>query len=514
MPACFAWPFAAEDASGFIIDPGHTPWQRTASGRRSGRGEAGTLTWSIVPDGTSITDGLDDFGGSDLIEFLNDNFDGDPSEVDHTQQPWFSIFEDALGRWDEISGLDFVYEPNDDGGNHSERPGILGVRGDIRFSGASIDGVSGVLAFNFFPEFGGDMAIDTDETGFARRSNNFRFFRSTIMHEIGHAIGLDHVVSTTDDLLMDAFADPSIDGPQLDEVRGAHFYFGDAFEAANNGQGNDIVSRATDLGDLVAGGSLIIGADADVRSQAIPTSATDFVSISHDNDIDFYSFTVDRPGTLNAELTPLGGVFNQSGDNQDRFDANARIDLSIRILDQNGRSSLVFEDEGFAGETELAETELTEPGTYFARIEGLDEDSIQLYMLDLSFTGAPVLGDCNGDGVVDGADLNCACSGDLNETLAALGTIPGDFDLNGVIEFADFLRLSRNFGEEGGYADGDIDCSGDIGFPDFLTLAQSFGNASSASATSVPEPSSSWLAVMAVCLMARFCRGSLRRSNV
>jgi hypothetical protein len=255
---------------------------------------------------------------------------------------------------------------------------------------------------------------------------------------------------------------------------------------------------------LVAGGSLVIGADADVPTQAIPSDATDFVSISHGNDIDYYSFEVSQPGTLSAFLTPLGGEFTQSGEFDvapTLFDANARSDLSLRLFDTNGKSTLVFVDDEVEGETESLEFELTTPGTYYARIEGL-ADTIQLYMLDLQLEAADVLGDCNGDGVVDGSDLDCACSAGLDTVLNQLDSLAGDFDLNGQVEFADFLVLSRSFGEEGDYLDGDVDCSGEVDFADFLAFAQSFGDTASAAAANVPEPSGQLLLSIAALVMS------------
>jgi|GEM_PF-4220942 len=65
----------------------------------------------------------------------------------------------------------------------------------------------------------------------------------------------------------------------------------------------------------------------------------------------------------------------------------------------------------------------------------------------------------------------------------------GDLDGNGRVEFADFLALSANFGNEvGSHAEGDIDCSGSVDFADFLVLSANFGTSVGA-ATSVPEPS-------------------------
>ena len=69
--------------------------------------------------------------------------------------------------------------------------------------------------------------------------------------------------------------------------------------------------------------------------------------------------------------------------------------------------------------------------------------------------------------------------------------VDGDADVNGEVNFADFLILSENFGQAGDWREGDFDGDGQVGFPDFLALSENFGNASAAantSATTVPEP--------------------------
>lgn len=71
-------------------------------------------------------------------------------------------------------------------------------------------------------------------------------------------------------------------------------------------------------------------------------------------------------------------------------------------------------------------------------------------------------------------------------------SLPGDADLDGFVEFADFLSLSSSFGEEAGWADGDFDGDNKVQFPDFLLLSQNFGQSSRAIAT-VPEGSGSVL---------------------
>lgn len=120
-----------------------------------------------------------------------------------------------------------------------------------------------------------------------------------------------------------------------------------------------------------------------------------------------------------------------------------------------------------------------------------------------------IFGDFDKDGQLRAADIDllsaAIASGenapvfdvDGSSTLDALdiafwvteikGSFLGDTDLNGNVEFADFLALSKNFGQPGGWADGDFDGDGDIAFADFLALSTNFGAMSEATAAA-PEP--------------------------
>ena len=77
---------------------------------------------------------------------------------------------------------------------------------------------------------------------------------------------------------------------------------------------------------------------------------------------------------------------------------------------------------------------------------------------------------------------------------------PGDSDLDGDVDFVDFLSLANNFGQSpSSWSQGDYDGNNETNFLDFLALANNFGNAPvAAAAASVPEPSSSLLAVLAL----------------
>lgn len=118
--------------------------------------------------------------------------------------------------------------------------------------------------------------------------------------------------------------------------------------------------------------------------------------------------------------------------------------------------------------------------------------------------------DCNSDGVVDAADLSCIIASGgaegLNGLISELGILAGDLDGNGNVEFADFLALSANFGQDAtSYSQGDIDANGKVEFADFLALSANFGQ-SAAGAAAVPEPAS-----LLGLLLGAFALGSLRQ---
>ena len=463
----------ARPARAFIIDPNFDPWLTTASGSRSGNGDPVTLTWSIVPDGTNVPSNIiGSLGPSDLISFLDTTFGSDPNESDLTQRPWFHFFSDSFGRWSELSSATYVYEPNDDGAAHVTANGLLGVRGDLRIAGAGIDGVSGTLAFNYFPD-DGDMVLDTDDgTFFSNSDNNHRALRNTIMHEHGHGFGLNHVVSNTDNLLLQSAINNLFDGPQLDEVRAIQFYFGDANEKSNGGLGNDTATLATSLGAIASDGAVSVGSDADVPDQFILPTATDFVSIANLGDTDFYSFSVSQPSDLNAVLTPRGGQFTQSGGGTPTFfDASARSDLALAIFDLNGMSLLGSADEtGKGGIESLEDLSLPAAGEYFVRITGGD-DTIQLYELELSIT-------------------------------STLTFLAADFDMDGDVDNTDFATWQAAFGLS---AAGDSDDDGDTDGHDFLTWQQQFTGdlgAVSSPTTVVPEPATALLLLIGMLKLA------------
>ena len=161
---------------------------------------------------------------------------------------------------------------------------------------------------------------------------------------------------------------------------------------------------------------------------------------------------------------------------------NSLADQGIDGWVENNPSDNALTESNFAGSTLLADGGQLTLGRAFNRRE---EDLVArvgttdglLNLLNVEY--GPILdvvGDCNGDGVVDAADLACVATIDERDTvLGLLNTLPGDLDGNGDVAFADFLVLSANFGQQGGYADGNIDLTGEIAFADFLVLSANFG---------------------------------------
>ena len=152
---------------------------------------------------------------------------------------------------------------------------------------------------------------------------------------------------------------------------------------------------------------------------------------------------------------------------------------------------------GSIGRYDVASGEFIE--TYLGPESGIPQPNALLLL--------SVVGDCNGDGVVDAADLACACAtGELESVLETLDLVAGDFNADGEVEFADFLILSDNYNQAASYVEGDADCSGEVDFADFLVLSRNYGLTSGGVAAAVPEPSSAGLALLAVVSTLAFRR--------
>ena len=442
---------AAIDAQAFVpagTNASDSRWQSTASGSTGQAGDPITLTWGFANDGTQTLepDSQTSRVPSDLIASFDSQFGAGPGGGDLTQRPWFIFFEQSFDRLSDLMGVTFQYEPNDDGTNHGFLNGLIGVRADVRIAGISMDGSGGTLAYNYFPNGGGgDMALDTDDlSGFANSANNYRFLRNIVMHEMGHGLGLEHSSSNNANFLMEATINTSFDGPQHDDLRGFHWMYGDALEKTNSGAGNDTAALATALGALAAGGSLAIGEGG--TGTVVGGAETDFVSVSNENDPDYFSFTITEPVRVDALMTPRGASFNQGAT---PFDTTSTSDLELALFDTNGVSLLGESASGASGVNESIDGLLLDtPGTYYARVQsqsGASGQVTQFYQLDLTAESVvpSLLGDFNDDGLVDAADYTV-----WRDTLGqSVDLYSGaDHDGNGLVDAGDYSVWQNNFG--------------------------------------------------------------------
>ncbi len=500
-------------------------WNSTATdGGGLQNGDAITITWSLVPDGTFITDQ----GPSNLISFLDGILGAGPGGNDLSLRPWFPQFEAAFGRWESLSGVTYVYEPNDDGVEHSGPNGVLGVRGDVRIGGVNIDGPSNVLAYNFFPSSSGDMVLDTgDASIYGNPAGDFLRLRNILMHEHGHGLGFSHVESIDANFLMEPFLATSFDGPQLDDIRAIHRGYGDVYEKTNDGAGNDTIDNAFYLGEASTESPLLIGTAG--SSTVVAADEVDFVSIDQNTDTDFFAFSVSGPGLLDVRLDPQGTTFSQGsqGGSQSTFNSLNTSNLALALFDAN-QSPLATVDDASAGNGEsLLGVNLTAAGDYFVRVTG-SANNIQFYQLgidfvedravvDADFDGnglfdcldvdalvAQIAGgsndgafDLTGDGTVDAADLAqwLADAGAAN--LASGGSyLVGDANLDGDVDTSDFNIWNANkFTDTAAWCAGDFTANGLVDVSDFN--AWNVNRFQTAGAVAVPEPAGvAWLALM------------------
>lgn len=383
-------------------------WETTATNGPTGTmGTPITLTWSIAGDGTSMPG----VGGapvdSSLVEFLDGLLGAGPGGNDFTLRPWFTHFQESFDRLSELSGVTYVYEPNDDGANFSNGSGgrgKLGVRGDVRIGGRTYGPGSGVLAANYYPDFG-EMMINVDqESYYADPAQDFRTFRNIIMHEALHGLGVAHVESAGKKFLMEPYLDTSFDGPQLDDVLAMQRLYGDVWE---KGAGNNTAPKATPLGTLGLGVPLIVGGDG--GSFSVASSDVDFLSIDDNSDTDFFSFTLDSRQQVSLNAMPLGKQYSvgPQGGSESSVDTLKSSNLSLDLVAPNGSTVLLSANAAPAGVGESIVFQL-DPGTYYARVRGTANE-VQFYQLGITTTTAPEgtlvwVGDVSGNWDVGGSE--------------------------------------------------------------------------------------------------------------
>ncbi len=371
---------------------GQSRWGQTATdGSGLGLGDATTITWGFLNDGTAISPAYsgESSDASSLVGFLDMNLGAGAGGSDLTNRPWFAVFDSIFDRWDSVSGLSFSYEANDSGqtlDNTVAPRGQLGVVADVRIGGHSIDGQTGgnTLAYNYFPDHG-DMVIDTDNVSFySNSSSNYIGLRNVLAHEFGHGMGLPHVTANNSRQLMEGSINTSFDGPQIDDIHQAQRRYGDNWE--ENG-GNDAFSVATNLG-IFDGTAMLIGADANMGASVVEVDPdqVDFISIDNDTDVDFLQITLDSIYDMSFALDMVGPTYDHDGDSS--YSLANQSDLDMVLLASDGTTVLADSNNAGLGVSEQIDMVL-EAGTYYVQIVG-NNDATQFYQFGASgFSAVP-----------------------------------------------------------------------------------------------------------------------------
>lgn len=339
-----------------------TRWSFTAtSGGGLQTGDPTTIRYSFVPDGTFIPSGVGEpAGNSNMFAVLNSAFGNSTT--------WQNVIHSAFDRWEELTGLTYVFEPNDDGSTHGVLGGQVGVRGDVRIGMKFIDGGSNILAYNAFPN-DGDMVLDSGDAGFfANSSSNYRRFFNVLTHEHGHGLGIAHVCPLNNTKLMEPLASTAFSGPQFDDILTGQRLYGDANEP------NDSVLTATDLGSV--GNGL-----TNVTNQSIDGSG----------DLDIFEFDVPSPKFATISVVPVGATYLEGPQLQNGncssgtpFTPSQLRDLNVFLFNGASTQLLAFSSAAGIGQTETISSFPLTAGTYTVRVTAGGVDTIQPYRLELN----------------------------------------------------------------------------------------------------------------------------------
>ncbi|MEM7348780.1 MAG: matrixin family metalloprotease [Chloroflexota bacterium] len=338
----------------------------TATGDGSAaQGESLTLTWSIIPDGTAMPaqGGEDTTCNSSLIADLN---------TVYGVGNWQAEIENVFNDWSSKTGNNYVRELNDDGAAWPTSIGVLGTRGDIRIGGCTIDGNSGILGYNFFPN-NGDMKIDSKDS-FYTASNLTTSFHNIISHEHGHGAGIEHVCPVNQTKLMEPFLTTAFKGLQHDDIRAIQRHYGDFNELI--GVGNDAAAQATLLG---------------TPPDNVTTTMSQ-VSIDDNSDTDWYSFMASHSvKKVTLSVTPVGSTYlsgpqfnNGSCSAGSSINTLAIHNLTVELIDSDQTTVIATGNSNGTGLAEtLTEVALGAAGTKYIRVTGDSTNDLQLYDLQL-----------------------------------------------------------------------------------------------------------------------------------
>lgn len=340
------------------------------------QGDPFTVRWSFVPDGLQITGGVGEpDAGSTLFAGMDAKFGGN-------RAAWIAKFDEMFARWSEVSGLRYVRvtngtDPWDDNAAWGQ-PGADGLRGDVRIGMKPIDGPSGVLAYNGYPQ-NGDMVLDAGES-WGQSNGGYRFLFNVLAHEHGHGMGLAHVCPIQGTKLMEPFYDDGYYGPQQDDIRASQRLYGDNREPDNS------IATASNVGAFNQSSDITLG-------NIVNANNATSLSIDANGEEDFFKITLSSAARLTATVTPVGTTYGsgpQTGNCDSGTSTNAlnQADLAIDIVNSSG-ATIASASANPSSQAEVVAADLVSAGTYYVRVHETNNPSqSQLYRLRLQGSSA------------------------------------------------------------------------------------------------------------------------------
>ncbi len=403
-----------------------TVWTGNGQQGSSGRAVKANLTYSFPNDGIA-------WGGTSSLNNLTATFNTlyGAGNVDRGRE----YVRQALASWRRYNGLVYT-EVADDNIVFTQSTSHSNARGDIRIGCIPQGTSSGVLAYNYFPNGGSDMTLNSDQFGtgaMGGAGSNYRYFRNVVAHEHGHGLAFIHSVPCNSTKLMEPFANTAFEAVQIDEIRGAARNYGDKYAGNNTG------SAATDFGNLTT---------PVVRSVIEKNLSTNGTAGFNSSDEDWFKFTIDSQQNLVITATPTGGNYTQgqqsSGCNGTTAAVNAvgAGNLAVELRNGvNGGTIVQTASSAIAGAAETVTANALAAGTYWVRVVDLGANAaadqfVQTYDLTLR-VGTSKAGPVSIAGLHKrvAANTNCYFMGNINSYAqdgASISAYAWDLDGDGV----------------------------------------------------------------------------------
>ncbi len=424
------------------------------------------LTYSFPDDGVAwgATSSGFQVANNVLSQRLRDTFGS--NNLDQGRE----YIRQGLASWRKYSSLRYEEVADDNSAFSTAQQTVRNPnRGDIRIGGIPLTTTGGsantsVLAYNFFPNAGGDMVINTRNLGagnfftIGAPANDYILFKQTIAHEHGHGIGIFHVVPCNATKLMEPQINQNspLNGVQIDDIRAAGRLYGDKFAP------NHTTATATNFGNLTA----------PVRRSVIERflSTNGQTSGQGSTGEDWFRFTIDTPEDIFIQVTPAGGTYNQgaqtSGCSGSTTSTNANAAGNLNVMLLNNTATVIIEQAASnpAGSIESFLVSALPPGTYTVRVWDSGPNAnqtLQLYHLLIGLGSGsnlpnrapappdPIAGVNKRVGAAQTAFFNAGFSTSNEQT--SITSYDWDLDGDGVFEIINQIRPTRTYTSNGLY---------------------------------------------------------------